>query len=259
MKGGLSWLLWLDVRAVLRERKIWFAVAVYVYAALSVPLLLARPPAHVEAAITAFFGRQDTFTLFMYVWTDLAMNKLVATLGVVLAAGVVLRERDTRVLPLIAAKPISMSRYFAVRATSACIVMAGLYLVTQVLAAPYFMARVAGFRPGAYLAAGLLHVWAATFATALAATLTVIVGRRGPGLLAALLVVTSLVGMAFIGFYNPAWRTVSRLNPFALGVEAVGHLDALSAGVLLPPMLALMAITAATIAVGAFAVRRMEA
>lgn len=251
-------LLRLDVRAGLRERKIWFAAAIYVYTLLAVPLLLLNPPPHVAAAMSAFFGDQDPFTFFMYVWTDLAMNKVVAMLGVVLAAGVVLRERDTRVLPIFASKPISMPRYFAVRATSACLVTAVLYITTQLIAVPVFMARVPGFRPGEFLAAGLLHVWAAMFATALAATLTVIVGRRGPGLLLSLIVIMTLVGMAFLGFYNPAWRSVALLNPFALGVEAVGHLGALGPGVLLPPMLGLAAICAVTIMVGAFAVRRLE-
>lgn len=257
---ALASLLWLDVRAGLRERKIWLAVGIYAYTVLALPLLLKKPPAHVTAAMGAFFGEADPFTLFMYVWTDLAMNKVVATLGVVLAAGVVLRERDTEVLPLLAAKPLTMSTYFAVRATSACVVAGLLYMGTQVLATPYFMAWVDGFRAGEFLAAGLLHVWSAMFATALAATLAALVGKRGPGLLLALIVVMTLVGVAFLGFYNPAWRTSMLLmNPFALGVEAVGHLGRIDAGVLLPPMLGLAAITAATIGVGALAVRRMEA
>lgn len=252
-------LWWLDVRAGLRERKIWFGVAAYAYAVLTVPLLLTAPPEHVSAAISAFFGDQDPFTLFMYVWTDLAMNKVAAMIGIVLAAGVVLRERDTKVLPIIAAKPISMARYFVLRATSACAITAGLYLITQAVAALYFSVKVEGFKIGAFVAAGLLHVWAAVFAAALSATLVVLVGRRGPGLLLALIVVMMLVGMAFLGFYNPAWRGVALLNPFALGVEAVGRLGELGPGVLLPPMLGLVAINAATIGVGALAVRRMEA
>jgi ABC-2 type transport system permease protein len=67
-----------------------------------------------------------------------------------------------------------------------------------------------------------------------------------------------LVGAAFLGFYNPAWRTASLVNPISLGVQALGHLDALGPAVLLPPMLALALLTAATVAVGARAVRGME-
>jgi len=122
-----------------------------------------------------------------------------------------------------------------------------------------FSATVDGFRPGPFLAAASLHVWAAVFATALAATLLVAVGRRGPGLLAGLLALFSLVGMAFIGFYNPAWATISLLNPISLGVQSLAHLDALGPGVLVPPALALILLTAVTIAAGAWSVRKMEA
>ncbi len=251
--------LWLDYRASLRERKVWFAVAIFAYATLSLPVLLSHPPPHVRDAMEAWFGARDPFTLFMFMWTDLAMNKLLVVLAVVLAGGVLLRERDTGVLPLLAAKPISLPRYFVVRTTSTCAVMATLYLGTHLVAALYFGAMVEGFRPGDFLAAAALHVWAAIFATALAATLSVVVGRRGPGLLAGLLALFSLVGMAFIGFYNPAWAAAARVNPITLGVQALGHLDALGPGVLLPPMLALIAITALTIAAGAWSVRNMEA
>jgi ABC-2 type transport system permease protein len=255
----VSRLLWLDYRAGLRERKVWFAVAVFAYAILSLPLLLANPPPHVRDAMDAWFGARDPFTLFMFMWTDLAMNKLIATLAVVLAGGVVLRERDTGVLPLLAAKPLSLPTYFTVRTISACGVMASVYLGAQLVGALYFSAMVEGFRVLPFLAAASLHVWAAIFATALAATLLVVVGRRGLGLLAGLLALLTLVGLAFIGFYNPAWATVSLINPISLGVQSLAHLDAIIPGVLLPPMLALMVISAVTIAGGAWAVRNMEA
>lgn len=251
-------LVWLDYRATLRERRTWIAAGALAYAVLTLPLLTSRPPPHVQAAMTLWFGAPDPFTLFMFIWTDLAMNKMIALLGVVLGAGVVLRERDTRVLALLAAKPVPLPRYFAVRAASACATAATLYLAAQLAAVPYFMVQVEGFRPGAFLAAGALHVWAGVFATALCATLAALVGRRGPGMLLALLVVMLLVGAAFLGFYNPAWRTASLVNPISLGVQALGHLDALGPAVLLPPMLALALLTAATVAVGARAVRGME-
>ena len=251
--------LWLDYRAALRERKVWFAVAIFAYAVLSLPVLVSRPPPHVQAAMETWFGARDPFTLFMFMWTDLAMNKLIATLAVVLAGGVLLRERDTGVLPLLAAKPISLPRYFAVRTLSTCGVMATLYLGAQLIGALYFSAMVEGFRTGPFLVAASLHVWAAVFATALAATLLVVVGRRGPGLLAGLMALFSLVGLAFIGFYNPAWSMISLLNPISLGVQSLAHLDALRPGVIVPPALALILLTTVTIAAGAWSVRKMEA
>ncbi len=251
--------LWLDYRAALRERKVWFAVAIFAYATLSLPVLLSRPPPHVRDAMEAWFGARDPFTLFMFMWTDLAMNKLIGTLAVVLAGGVLLRERDTGVLPLLAAKPISLPGYFTVRTISTCGVMATVYLGAQLVGALYFSAMIDGFRVGPFLAAGSLHVWAAIFATALASTLLVVVGRRGLGLLAGLVALFSLIGLAFIGFYNPAWAGVALINPISLGVQSLAHLDALGPGVLLPPALALMVITALTIAAGAWSVRNMEA
>jgi len=250
--------LWLDYRAALRERKVWFVVALFAYTVLVLPVLLARPPPHVRDAMDTWFGARDPFTLFMFMWTDLAMNKLIATAAVVLAGGVLLRERDTGVLPLLAAKPISLPGYFAVRTTSTCAVMATVYLGAQLAGALYFSVMVEGFRPGTFLAAASLHVWAAVFSTALAATLLVVVRRRGLGLMVGLLALLLLVGMAFIGFYNPAWATVSLLNPISLGVQSLGHLDALGPGVLVPPMLALVGFTALTIAAGAWSVRDME-
>ena len=70
--------LWLDYRAALGERKVWFAVGIFAYAVLSLPVLLARPPPHVSNAMETWFGARDPFTLFMFMWTDLAMNKLIA-------------------------------------------------------------------------------------------------------------------------------------------------------------------------------------
>jgi len=238
---------------------VWLAAAIFAYAALALPVLLARPPPHVRDAIEAWFGARDPFTLFMFMWTDLAMNKLIAVLAVVLAGGVLLRERDTGVLPLLAAKPICLPRYFALRALSTCGVMATLYLAAHLLGALYFSAVVDGFRPAPFLAAAGLHVWAAIFATALAATLMVIVRRRVLGLLAALLVLFILVGLAFIGFYNPAWALLSLLNPISLGVQSLAHLHELSPALLLPPALALCLLTTLTIAAGAWSVRHMEA
>lgn len=252
-------LLWLDVRAALRERKTWIAAAMLVYAVLAVPLILARPPEHVREAIAAFFHDDDPFVVFMFVWIDLVMNKIVGFLPVVLASSVLLRERDTGVLAVLAAKPLPLSRYFVLRTASACAVMLTLYVASQLFAAVWFSSQVAGFRPDVFLAAMSLHVFAAVFATAFAATVAVAVGRRGASALLSLVVLGLLVGMALIGFYQPAWGTVVLANPLTLGAQSLGHLGALGPAVLLPPMLALTVLTLVTIAVGARLARRLEA
>jgi ABC-2 type transport system permease protein len=249
----------LDYLATLRERKTWLAAGMLAYAVLGLPVLFERPPEHIRQAITAWFGDEEPFTLLMYVWIDLAMNKIIAFLPVVLASGVVLRERDTGVLAVLAAKPVSMPRYFVLRAVSACAVMATLYVLAQLLGAAWFAARTEGFRVTTFLAAMSLHLFTAIFATAFAATVAVWVGKRGAAALVSLGVLGMLVGLALIGFYQPAWRSYAQLNPLTLGALSLGHLDALGPGVLLPPMLALAALSAVTIAAGALAARRLEA
>jgi ABC-2 type transport system permease protein len=251
-------LQWLDFLATLRERKTWLCAAMLLYAMLAIPTLLLRPPPHVREAITLWFGSQEPFVLFMYVWLDLTMNKIIAFAPVVLASGLLLWERDAGVLPLLAAKPLSVPRYFTLRAVSACAVMATLHIVTQLVGVLYFAARIPGFRPGAFLAAMSLHLFAAIFATALVAALAALLKHRGAAALCGFAVLGLLVGLALVGFYQPAWRTAARLNPIALGSLALGHLDRLGPATLVPPMLALCALSCLFIAVGAAAVRRVE-
>ncbi|MES2641979.1 MAG: hypothetical protein V4850_20990 [Myxococcota bacterium] len=250
---------WLDFRAALRERKVLVAAGLFVYAVLMVPALLSKPPAHVVAAVTSWFGTGDPFALFLYLWTDLALNKLLAVVAVVLAGGLVTRERDLHLLPVLWAKPITPARYFLVRACSALGVMTTLYVGAHVLGAPWFAYTVDGFRLGAYLVSMALHLWAALFATALAATVSVVVRRRGLAALVTLLTVFSLIGASFIGFYNPAWATYALVNPFSLGVQALAHVDDLALVHILPPLLALVGLVGVTLGIGAGFARRMEA
>lgn len=252
-------LQWLDYLATLRERKTWLCAAALLYATLAIPTLLERPPPHVQEAITTWFGSSDPFVLFMYIWIDLTMNKILVFAPVVLGSGLVIWERDIGILPLIASKPLPLSRYFAVRALSACGVMATLHIATQVVGLVYFTARVPGFRAGTFLASMSLHLFAAIFATALAAALAALVKRRGAAALLGFAVLSLLVGLALVGFYQPAWRMAARLNPIALGSLSLEHLDGLGVAVLVPPMLALSILSCLFITIGAVAVRRMEA
>jgi ABC-2 type transport system permease protein len=252
-------LLWLDYRACLRERKTWLCWVLLAYAALAIPVMLARPPQHVQEAIATWFGQADPFQLFMYVWIDLTMNKVIAFLPVVLASGVVLRERDTGVLPLFASKPLSLPRFFAVRALGACAVMATLHLVTQLFGAFYFSLRIPGFRPGTFLVAMIPHLFAGVFATALSAAIGGWLKHRGASALVGICTLSLLVGIALVGYYQPAWRQALLLNPIALGSTALGDLNRLSVGLILPPVLTLSALSMGAIGLGALGLRRLEA
>jgi len=255
-------LQWLDYLATLRERKTWLCVAMLAYATLAIPVVLARPPEHVREVIASWFGAPDPFVVFLYVWIDLAMNKIVAFLPVVLASGLLLRERDTRVLPLLASKSLSIPRYFLVRAVSACLVMVTLHAGTQLAGALYFAARVPGFRATTFLVAMIPHVLAAALATALAAAIAAWVKRRTASAIIGLFVLGLLVSLSLVGFYQPEWRDLAMINPIALGASGLGASglgDLEGLGAVLPASLALAALTSLTLAIGAAGVRRMEA
>ncbi len=248
----------LDYAAALRERKTWLAAAALAYAVASIPAILARPPSHVRDAIDAWFGTREPFAVFMFVWIDLAMNKSLVFLPVILGTGAVIRERETGVLAILGAKPISMRRYFLLRATTSCAVMLTLYAATQLLGMAWFSLRVPGFRAGTFLIAMALHAFVALFATALCATLSVWIGRRGATALVALVVLATCSSLALVGFYQPAWRTAALVNPFALGAQSLGHLDALGPAALALPMLVLAALTIVTLSIGAARAARVE-
>lgn len=251
-------LQWLDLRATLRERKTWLAAAMLLYAVVSIPVLFERPPPHVLAAVQGWFATDDPFALFMYLWIDLVMNKAIAFLPVVMASGVVLRERDLGSLVLLASKPIAMSRYFLLRAVSACLAMAILYTATQLLGAAWFSVQVAGFDVERFLLAMIPHLFAATFATALAAACAAWVRRRIAAALVALAWTTTLVGLALVGYYQPAWRAWADLNPIALGAWALGHLDHLDGSGALVPASVLALATVAVLWFGSLGARRLE-
>lgn len=250
---------YLDYRATMKERTTWIAGAMFLYAVLAIPVVLERPPEHVREAIAAWFANPDPFVVFMFIWVDLAMNKAIAFVPVVLASGILLRERDTGVLAVLGAKPISMSTYFVVRASSACAAMFTLYAAAQVLGAIWFSAKIPGFRAGPFLAAMSLHALGGVWATAFAAMIAVAVRRRVVAALVSIAALGLLVGLALIGYYQPAWRTFAQANPITLAASAMGHLGALDFSVLAPPMLVLAVLTIMTIALGARLARNMEA
>lgn len=252
-------LVYLDYRRTLSDRRTWLALGMLVYAVVSMPLVVEKPPPHVKDAIMEWFGDATPFAVFMFVWIDLAMNKVVAFVPAVLASGVVLTERDTGVLEILAAKPLGLPRYFMVRAVSVCLVMLSLHLLTQLLGLVWFPGRITGFQPAAFALAMTLHAFAAVFATALCAMLAVAVGKRLGAALLGIAILGTLVGVALIGFYQPAWKTISYLNPITLGSLSVGSLDALGVSVIGPPIVALLAMTGVTLVAGARFAARMEA
>jgi ABC-2 type transport system permease protein len=250
--------LWLDMRATFSERKTWLAAGMMAYAVLAMPVIIAKPPEHVLSALRTWFGTSDPVMLSLFVWTDLVMNKSIAVLGVVLAGGLVIRERETGVLQVLLSKPVSPTSYFLARVLSVCGVMALLYVGAHVAVAPLMARTVPGFRVGVFFASMSVHLFAAFFAVCFSALMAVLIQRRALAALVSLLVLSLLVGMAFIGFYNPAWSGISLLNPITQGISVLGHVDELRPGHLLEPIAILLGMNVAVLALGALRVRQLE-
>lgn len=251
-------LFYLDYRAMLRERKVFVAAALFAYAVLVMPVLFSKPPPHLVSAVEGWFRTTDRFALFLYMWTDLAMNKLAAVVAIVVAGGLWARERDMGVLPVLLSKPITPARYFLVRLAAAWATLATLYVGAHLAGALLFWRTIDGFRPGPFFASMSLHLFTLLFSAALAAAFAVSIKKRAFAMVISLLVLLSLVGFSFIGFYQPAWAAASLVNPFSLGVQALGHIGSLSPLHVLAPMAGLIALTLTAAGAGALAARRLE-
>ncbi|HYO58540.1 ABC transporter permease subunit [Archangium sp.] len=250
--------LWLDVRATLGERKTLLAAGLMAYAVLIMPVLVAKPPEHVLSALKGWFSTSDPFILFLFIWTDLAMNKIITILGVVLAGSLLIRERETGQLAVLLSKPVSPASYFLARSLSACAVMAVLYIGAHLAAAPLVARSVPGFRTGVFFASMAVHLFSAFFAVCLSALVSVLIQKRALAGLVSLLVLSLLVGLAFMGFYNPAWRELSFFNPITQGISVLGHVDDLRPGHVLAPIAVLLGINTVVLALGALRVRHLE-
>lgn len=252
-------LIWPEVRALLRARRTRLAAGLLLYALLAAPVLLANPPPHVSAAAAEWFSGDPAFALFLFIWIDLALNKLAAVVGVVLAGGIVREEQARGLLPLLWAKPITPGAYFLVKLGAAAIVFALLFATAAALGLLLFPWRVAGFQPLAFLVVSGVHMLGALFAVVLSATVAVLVPRRLTAMLTSLMLLMLLVGSAFLGFYNPAWAGWAAINPFYHAVWLLGQLDALTVAVVLRPVAILLVIHVLVTGVGVLAVRRVEA
>ncbi len=248
-----------EVRALLRARRTRLAAGIVLYAVLGAPFLLAKPPQHVAEAAATWFSGDPAFALFLFIWTDLALNKMAAILGVVLAGGIVREDQARGLLPLLWAKPIGKAQYYLVKLAAAAIVFTLLLGGAALLGLALFPWQVAGFRAAPFLLVSLVHLVGALFAVSLSGLVALLVPRRLTAMLTSLVLLMLLVGTAFLGFYVPAWAGWAALNPFYQAVWLLGQLDVLSLAVAARPLAILLLVHAVTVALGALAVRRVEA
>ena len=101
-----------------------------------------------------------------------------------------------------------------------------------------------------FVALSAVHVFAGLFAVTFSATMAVYFKRKLTGMLVSVAVLGTLVGVAFLGFYYPAYRMVSYFNPFFDGIVLIGSIDDYGAVDLLFPILLLVVFNLAAAVIG---------
>ncbi|MEV4896555.1 hypothetical protein AB0K48_45065 [Nonomuraea sp. NPDC055795] len=246
-----------EVRTLLRTRRTKIIAAVICYALLAFPIAMQRPPQSMVDLATTWFDGNGTFTLFMFAYLDLNMNKVAMFAGIILAGGIIADERARGELPLLWSKPVTRARYFLVRLTGAVLLFALIYATVTLIGTVYYPSQVAGFEPLTYLGMATVHLFAASYAVTLAGTMGVLLGRKIPAMLISLLLLGTFVGIAFLPFYTgSAW--LGWLNPFYYGVSLIGQMNTFTPADMLTPIAALLAFHLATAALGAWKVSRQE-
>ncbi len=211
---------------IMRGRLAKLTWAMIIYSVVSLPIIMQRPPPEVVEAIGAWLGAAAVPSkLVLFLWVDAAMNKFATIMGPVLAGGIIVDERARGSLDLFASKPVRAADYFSAKLLAACAAMATFYTAGVAGALLTFPWRVSAFDPAAFLALSAVHLFAALFAVTFSATIAVIAGRRLAGMLVSISALSLLVGLAFLGFYHPAYRGLSLLNPFFHGVVLIGGID----------------------------------
>lgn len=246
-----------EVRTLLRARRVKVIAVVVLYALLAFPVAMKRPPQSVVDLATDWFDGDGPFTLFMFAYLDLNMNKVAAFAGVILAGGIIADERARGELPLLWSKPVTRTRYFLVRLTGALALFALIYTTATLIGVLYYPTQVGGFDPAVYLGMATVHLFAAGYAVTLAGTMGVLLGRKIPAMLISLLTLSAFVGMAFLPFYTGSpW--LGWFNPFYHGVSLIGRMTTFTPVDMLGPIAVLLVFHVATAALGAWKVSREE-
>ena len=199
---------------------IWCLIA---YSLLVVPFMIARPQPELLLALETWLGGEAIHAkLILFVWVDAAMNKFAIILGPALAGGIIVDERARGTLDLLASKPIAIADYFSVKLAAAAAALATFYLGGTLGALLTFPWSVAGFTPDTFIVLSAVHLFAALFAVAFSGAIATVFRDKLVGMLVSVSILGTLVGLAFLGFYYPAFRTVSYFNPFFDGIVLIG-------------------------------------
>jgi ABC-2 type transport system permease protein len=243
---------------IMRSRVALLIWAVLLYTLAALPFLMAKPPPELLHFIADWLGPEAAeATMMLFMWVDAAMNKLAVILGPVLAGGIIVDERSRGTLDLLASKPIRAEDYFTIKLGAAVATLATLYAAACLGATLTFPWRVAGFDIFDFLALSIEHLFAVLFAATFSAAVATFFLRRLTGLLVSVSVLGLLVGVAFLGFYYPAYRTVSYLNPFFDGIFLIGSINRFDAFDMLFPIALLVAFNVAFWLIGRYRAARL--
>jgi ABC-2 type transport system permease protein len=244
VRADLSYRLWpffaQEYLRIMRSRMALLIWAILLYTLAALPFLMAKPPPELLHFIADWLGpKAAEAKLLLFMWVDAAMNKLAVILGPALAGGIIVDERSRGMLDLLAAKPIRAEDYFTVKLGAAAAALATFYVAACLGAILTFPWRVTGFDILDFAALSFVHLFAAVFAATFSAVVATLFSRKLTALLVSISVLGLLVGIAFLGFYYPAYRTVSYFNPFFAGVVLIGSIDRFGTFEMLLPILLL--------------------
>jgi ABC-2 type transport system permease protein len=236
----------------LKSRQAALIIAAMVYSMIAMPFLLARPHEELLTALRSWFGEsQLDLRFFLFVWFDLAMNKITVLCGAVLAAGIITDERSKGMLDIFLSKPVTPRRYFLVKLAAAAAVVVVIYIVVVLVGVARFSQSVKGFDVRIFLLLASVHLLVAVYAVVFAGTMAVFFRHKLSAMLTTIMVLSILVGLAFLGFYDPRFQTVSLVNPFYHAVVLIGSIDDIRLADVAKPVLWLVGFNVATALVGA--------
>ena len=237
---------------VLKSRQAALVIAAVIYSMVALPFLLAKPHEEVLIALRSWFGESRLdLRLFLFVWFDLVMNKICILIGAALAAGIITDERSKGMLDIFLSKPVSPRRYFLVKLVAAVAVVTVIYLAAMFVGAIRFSHAVKGFDLGVFLILASVHLLVAVYSVVIAGTMAVFFRHKLTAMLATIMALSIFVGCAFLGFYDPRFRTPSLLNPFYHAVVLIGSIDSIGLADALRPILWLTGFNAVMAMIGA--------
>jgi ABC-2 type transport system permease protein len=237
---------------VLKSRQSALVIGSVIYSMVALPFLLAKPHEEILIALRSWFGasRLD-LRFFLFVWFDLVMNKITILIGAVLAAGIITDERSKGMLEIFLSKPVTPRRYFLVKLMAAAAVVVVIYLAAVLIGAIRFSYAVKGFDVGIFLLLASIHMLVAVYSVIFGGTMAVFFRHKLTAMLTTVMLLSILVGCAFLGFYDPRFQTLSLLNPFYHAVALIGSIDNFRMVDVMKPVLWLIGFNVVTATIGA--------